>query len=99
MAIYRATSCYANTQLNDYYLDTMINRPIPKLASDVVWTITQTYQYRPDLLAHDLYDDGDLWWVFTQRNPNVLINPLLDFTTGTTIYLPNIKTLRSVLGF
>jgi membrane-bound lytic murein transglycosylase MltF len=62
------------------------------------FTINQTYQYRPDLLAHDLYGDSGLWWVFAQRNPNTLKNPLLDFKEGTLIYLPKISTLKSVLG-
>lgn len=99
MASYRSTSSYADTQINDYYLDVMINRPIPKLASDVIFTINEVYNQRPDLLAYDLYQDSDLWWVFAQRNPNVLVNPLLDFKTGVTIFVPNIETLRSSLGF
>ena len=64
-----------------------------------IFQLNTTYQYRPDLLAHDLYDDGRLWWVFYQRNPNMLMAPPLDFTAGTVIYIPKIATLRSVLGF
>jgi len=61
--------------------------------------INQTYQYRPDLLALDLYDNPSLWWVFYQRNPNTLAAPPLDFKAGVQIYLPKITTLRGVLGF
>lgn len=99
MATYRPTSAYVDTPLTDFYLGMMVNRPIPKFADDVIFTINQTYQYRPDLLAYDLYNDADLWWVFAQRNPNVLINPLIDFKIGTTIFVPKLSTLRSVLGF
>ena len=99
MATYRATSAYADTPVNEYYLDVMTNREIPKLADDVQFEITQTYNMRPDLLAYDLYQSADLWWVFAQRNPNVLFNPLNDFTVGTVIFLPKISTLRAVLGF
>ena len=77
----------------------MVNRPIPKLVDDQYFTINATYQYRPDLLAHDLYDNGNLWWVFYQRNPNTLMAPPLDFKSGTQIYLPKITTLKSALGF
>lgn len=76
----------------------MTNRPIPKLADDQYFTINATYQYRPDLLAHDLYDNAGLWWVFYQRNPNTLTKPPIDFTSGTQIYLPRITTLQSALG-
>ena len=99
MSIYNVTSAYAATPLNDYYLDTMTNRPIPKEEDDIVFTINETYSNRPDLLAYDLYGYADLWWVFAQRNPNTLVNPLLDFKSGIIIYVPKLGTLRNVLGF
>jgi hypothetical protein len=77
----------------------MANRAIPKESDDRLMQINQTYQYRPDLLALDLYDNPSLWWVFYQRNPNTLTAPPLDFRAGVQIYLPKITTLRGVLGF
>jgi hypothetical protein len=77
----------------------MANRAIPKESDDRLMQINQTYQYRPDLLALDLYDNPSLWWVFYQRNPNTLVAPPLDFQAGVQIYLPKITTLRGVLGF
>ena len=99
MATYPATSPYFNTGITQFYLDTMVNRPIPKLPDDLTFTINQTYQYRPDLLAYDLYDTATLWWVFYQRNPNTLTAPPLDFVAGAQIYVPKITTLKTVLGF
>jgi hypothetical protein len=97
-ASYNQTSPYYTTQYSQYFLDVMINRPIPKLVDDQYFTINSTYQYRPDLLANDLYDNSNLWWVFYQRNPNTLTAPPLDFKAGTQIYLPKITTLKSALG-
>jgi hypothetical protein len=34
--------------------------PIPKEADDTLMLINQTYQYRPDLLAYDLYSTPNL---------------------------------------
>jgi len=99
MANYDSTSPYFLTGYNQFYLDVMVDRPLPKESDDLNFTINLTYQYRPDLLAHDLYSDARLWWVFYQRNPNTLTKPPVDFTVGTTIYLPKITTLKSVLGF
>lgn len=96
---YNSTSAYYTTGYDQFYLDVMTNRPIPKDADDILWEITETYQYRPDLLAYDLYQTSTLWWVFYQRNPNTLQAPPLDFKAGTTIYLPKINTLRTALGF
>ena len=99
MAQYDATSPYFETGYSQFFLDTMVNRPIPKQSDDLLFVINQTYQYRPDLLAFDLYQNGGLWWVFYQRNPNTLTKPPLDFVMNTDIYIPKLSTLRSVLGF
>lgn len=96
---YSALSPYYTTQTNDYYLDIMRNRPIPRFSDDIIFKINSTYNYRPDLLAYDLYGDSRLWWVFAQRNPNALVDPLFDFTEGTEIWLPKLDTLKRVLGF
>lgn len=99
MAIYKSTSPYYATRFTQFYLDVMTNRDIPKEPDDRVMQINQAYQYRPDLLAYDLYDSAELWWVFYQRNPNTLTAPPLDFSLGKRIYLPKLSTLRSALGF
>jgi hypothetical protein len=97
--MYKASSPYNTTPLvNKEYLDLMVNRDIPRLSNDIFFIINQTYHLRPDLLAYDLYNDGNLWWVFAQRNPNTLKDPLFDFVAGKGIYLPQIDTLISALG-
>ena len=96
---YPATSpYYRSTVVNGSYLDVMINRPIFSDPTDVYWQITATYNLRPDLLANDLYNDSRLWWVFTQRNPNKLKDPLFDFVTGLYIYIPKQNLIKSSLG-
>jgi len=99
MAQYDATSPYFETPYSQFFLDSMVNRPIPKQSDDLTFVINTTYQYRPDLLAFDLYGIAGLWWVFYQRNPNTLQAPPMDFKSGTMIYLPKITTLKSALGF
>jgi len=99
MAQYDATSPYYETGYSQFFLDSMVNRPIPKENDDISFTINTTYQYRPDLLAFDLYGNAGLWWVFYQRNPNTLQAPPMDFAVGTLIYLPKLTTLKTALGF
>lgn len=99
MAVYASTSPYFATPRNAIYLEFMVNRPIPRQSDDILFRINTTYNLRPDLLAFDLYGDAGLWWVFAQRNPNTLVDPLGDFRDGTQIYIPKIDTLRSALGF
>jgi hypothetical protein len=98
--IYPATSPYYDTGVvNAKFLDFMVNRLIPRQPSDVYFTIPIVYQYRPDLLAFDLYSDPRLYWVFAARNPNALgYDPYFDFKAGIQIYIPKLDTLKQVLG-
>jgi hypothetical protein len=96
---YPATSPYYATGIvNSKFLDVMVDRPILKQQSDIYWEITAVYEYRPDLLAFDLYADSRLWWVFASRNPNRLKDPYFDFVTGLGIYLPKADFLKQLLG-
>ena len=97
--VYPASSPYYYTEtVNNNFLDIMTNRPIPMQPSDIYWEITPVYEYRPDLLAYDLYTDSRLWWVFASRNPNRLKDPYFDFVTGVGIYLPKLDMIKQVLG-
>ena len=97
--VYPATRPYYFTEVvNNNFLDVMVNRPVPMQPSDIYWEITAVYEYRPYLLAYDLYADSRLWWVFASRNPNRLKDPYFDFTAGTGIYLPKLDMLKQVLG-
>jgi|TARA_B110000908_G_C10203549_1_gene426524 hypothetical protein len=92
-------SHYARTPINQKgYLDILSPRPVPINLEDILFTITPEYTYRPDLLAHITYGRNDLWWVFAQRNLDILKDPVFDFVAGTQIYLPDPKSLRSSLG-
>jgi hypothetical protein len=97
---YPKNSPYYDTEVADNtYLDVMAYRPIPTLPTDVQTTIPPQYEYRPDLLAYQVYGDAGLWWVFAARNPNKLGNdPLFDFKAGLMIYYPKIETIREALG-
>jgi alpha-L-fucosidase len=95
---YSSASPYFKTGTFGIFLDVMTNRSISKLPDDVLYEIDSVYEYRPDLLAADLYGSSALWWVFAQRNPNVLVDPLMDFVAGARIYIPKLSTLKQDLG-
>jgi hypothetical protein len=99
-SLYPKTSPYKDTNVyNKKFLDFMVNRPIPSQPSDIMITLAEVYQYRPDLLAYDMYGDSRLWWVFAARNPNRLgPDPYFDFKAGVEFYVPTMDTLRQVLG-
>ena len=86
------------TPYNGAYLDILTLREIPGEIDDVRYTVTSQYEYRPDLLAYQLYKDVDLWWVFAVRNKDVIKDPIYDFEPGVTIYLPKKSNLEKFLG-
>ena len=97
-AYYKDTSPWKATRFANGYLDTLSIRPIPAESDDVLYEIAPQYNHRPDLLAYDLYGSPKLWWVFAQRNMDVLIDPVYDLIPGTQIYIPQGPQLRSLLG-
>lgn len=98
MATYTNSSPWYTTQVKQDYLDVLAIRPVSAETDDMIFTITPQYANRPDLLAHDLYGDVNLWWVFMQRNLDVIQDPIFDFTPGTKIYLPKGSSLKQILG-
>lgn len=98
-SLYPATSPYYLSFIeNDKYLGLMVNRSIPRLSSDPQILLTQKYEYRPDILSYELYNTGKLWWVFAQRNPDILPDPVFSFVSGITIYTPRYAVLQELLG-
>ena len=94
---YNRNSPYFTTQFYGNFLDVANFPSIPAEVDDVVFIINKTYQFRPDLLAYDLYGDAGLWWVFALRNPNYIEDPVFDMRIGKSIYLPKKTSLMSVL--
>lgn len=98
MASYSNTSPWFSTPTKEDYLDLFVIRPVAAESDDFVYTIEPQYTHRPDLLSFDLYGTPRLWWVFTQRNMDVLQDPIYDFKAGVEIYIPKKTGLFKVLG-
>lgn len=99
MAItYSKSSPYNSTGVFGNFLDVIAYTPVTQRDDDVLYTIDNVYEFRPDLLAFDLYGDSALWWVFRSRNPNSIDDPIFDFRSGVSIYIPKKETLVADLG-
>jgi hypothetical protein len=98
MAQYKTTSPWSKTSNTNDYLGYFVIRSVPAEPDDIRYTIDPQYNYRPDLLSYDMYDTTKLWWVFAQRNMNVIRDPIFDFKVGTTIFIPKKTSLFKMLG-
>jgi hypothetical protein len=98
MTVYSKQSLWVDTPANNLYLELLEIRPVPSETDDYLYTIENQYKHRPDLLAYDLYGTPKLWWVFVQRNMEILRDPIYDFSPGTAIYIPKKSNLERYLG-
>ena len=98
MATYSKSSPYYGTGVFGNFLDIIEYSAVSQQPDDVLYVIDKVYEFRPDLLAFDLYGNAGLWWVFRSRNPNSIDDPIFDFRSGVTIYVPKKETLVSELG-
>jgi hypothetical protein len=94
--MYDGRSNYIKTPIvNNTYLDIMVDRYIFLDPNDEIYEIEQKYHKRPDLFSYHRYGTSKYWWVFARRNTNILIDPINDFVTGTTIKIPSFKNLEN----
>jgi hypothetical protein len=98
MANINIRSPYARTPIINGYLDVLSFIDIPAESDDVQYTLTTPYMHRPDLLAYEIYNDPELWWVFAVRNKDVIKDSIYDFVPGQTIFLPKLTTIKKILG-
>lgn len=95
---YSNTSPWFSTRFKSNYLDSLVIRPVAAEPDDILYTVEPQFNYRPDLLSTYLYDTPKLWWVFAQRNLDVIRDPVFDFRSGTEIFIPKQPTLFKILG-
>jgi len=98
MPTYSKSSPWADTKQNNLYLDVLTIRSVPAEQDDIEYKIETQYKYRPDLLAYDLYGNPKLWWVFMQRNMDVIHDPIYGFEPGLKIKIPKKSNLQKYLG-
>ena len=100
MAKYQKNSFLRNAvSLNEKFLDVTNLPKIRESVYDEDYTIDIDVDERPDLLAFKIYGDSNLWWVFAQRNIDLLKDPVYDLVPGIKIYLPKGDALARQLGF
>ena len=98
MAKYSQVSPYYNTPQGGGYLGVYKPRTFDYSSDDIEYRIDKWYSQRPDLLAHDLYNNTKLWWVFAIRNPDVIKDNVNDFIEGTVIRIPRQDDIEAGLG-
>jgi hypothetical protein len=95
---YSTNSFLSSAKTKSFYTGLNYNN-LPKITpsiADTTVTLTEKYNMRPDLLAHDLYNNVEFWWVFTLRNLELLKDPINDFKAGVIIKAPSKETIEKL---
>lgn len=66
--------------------ETYLRKPYVRTGKERVMRITKGIEYRPDLVAYDVYGFSDAWWKIMEANG---IYDIYDFKAGLTIFLPD----------
>lgn len=91
LSLYNETPQVTNFGIN--YLDFWNPPLITSNVTDTLITLAAKYDKRPDLLSYDYYQTPEYWWVFMRRNPDIISDPIFDFKTGITIFVPDKSNL------
>jgi len=81
----KQTPIYYGEQ-NILTFDTYLREPYIKIGDEKVMLITKGVEYRPDLVAYDVYGIPEAWWKILEVNN---IFDVFDFKVGRTIMLPH----------
>ena len=88
MATYRSDSHLATTPVNSKYTEYYEPNAVYRDRATRVVELTEKHAGRPDVLAHELYGNARLWWVFVHMNPNKIKDPVRDFVPGKKLLVP-----------
>jgi len=92
-AQYSTYSPYSKVK-QTWYLDYNLPKTIVPADSDTTYEIPPQYNEQPWRLAKDLYGNERLYYIFALLNPDVLVDPIYDFSTGTTISIPSLQRVQ-----
>ena len=87
-----------NKATKTWYMGYSLPRSIPLLADDEVYEIPLKYNQQPWRLAKERYGDERLYYIFALANPNIISDPIFDFTAGKKISIPTKSRIDKYIG-
>jgi hypothetical protein len=93
---YRTSRSYVYEETGKMAFEIYKRVPIAEDDADQYTVIQAQHQYRPDLMAYEIWGFSDLWWVLLVANN---ITDIYDFDIGKNIRVPaKIPVLRRAYG-
>lgn len=81
-----------------WYLGYNLPSVLSPADSDITYVIPSQYNEQPWRLAKELYGNERLYYIFSLLNPDILVDPIYDFTSGLTIVIPSLQRVQNWLN-
>lgn len=96
--IYKIDDIYYDTPIvNGKFLDFYEPRNFTFADDDDFVIVEKRHEFRPYVLAYDLYSSDKLWWIFPKLNMDTLIDPIRDLREGLVLRVPTQERVLSEL--
>lgn len=95
MTVFNSKSLYSNTNTSEYYRDYYNPINIEYDDTDMFLIVTSEFNQKPGNLAHYLYGDPRLSWVFAYFNRDKISDIIFDLKEGMILRLPTKERLLS----
>jgi hypothetical protein len=84
--IYKIDDFYYFTPIKDgKHLDFYVPYDFGPSDDDEYIILEKRHEFRPYVLAYDLYGNDKAWWTFVLLNRDILIDPIRDMREGTVL--------------
>lgn len=97
--IYKPTDFYYNTNIvNGMFLSFLEDRNIGFADDDEYVKVEKRHEFRPYVLAYDLYGYNEYAWVFPRMNMDSLVDPIRDMKEGMILRVPTMARITNFMG-
>jgi hypothetical protein len=87
--IYKRTDFYFQTEIeNKTFLGFLNDRDIGFADDDKYIIVQKRHEFRPYVLAFDLYGKDEYAWIFPRMNMDILKDPIRDMIEGIVLRVP-----------
>jgi hypothetical protein len=91
---YDQRSFLKDTGFKNFYLDVSKLPNVSTAVGDTV-QVPPECENRIDLFSYQQYGSSRLWWVIALANADIIKDPIWDFKSGMTVFVPRDANLTS----
>ena len=85
--LYDRKSYLRNARRKDFYLD-VVTIPSVDLGQGEYVQVPPECENRIDLFSYQQYKTSRLWWIIALANADIIADPIWDFKSGMTVFVP-----------